>query len=189
MAHPEFRATDVVRWQLLDVPIDGLPTDEALIDRVVGAIDDARSAAQRSIVARVRLTGRGPLHRTLQRAGVRGDVLREARERLGEAEPFAWVESVRDETRPEVDLDERRLADDFFGDVLRRVASAREAVAGADPGGAAELPSDVRGVLNALYANERARRYLRDREPSAADARRLLDGAEAVLADRLAGEG
>jgi DNA repair exonuclease len=187
--HPEFHAMDVVRWQLLEVGIDRLPNDEALVDSVVAVADDARSDAERSIVARVRLTGRGPVHRTLQRAGVLKDVLFAARERLGEAVPFAWVESVRDETRPEIDLDERRRADDFFGDVLRRFSVAKEAVGGGGDAETPEIPPDLQAVLDSLYANERARRYLRDRQPSAADVHRVLETAETLVADRLGGEG
>lgn len=187
--HPEFHAMDVVRWQLLDVGIDGLPNDEAIIDRVVATVDGARSAADRSIVARVRLTGRGPAHRTLQRAGVLADVLLDTRERLGEALPFAWVESIRDETRPDVDLEARRKTDDFFGDVLRRIATAQEALVPADGAGDPEIPANLQAVLDGLYANERARRYLRERHPSTSDVGRMLEAAETVLADRLVVEG
>lgn len=185
--HPEFRAMDVVRWQLLDVAIDGLTSDEALIDRVVETVDDARVDAARSIVARVRIGGRGAVHATLGRPGVLRDVLNEARERLGEAVPFAWIESIRDETRSELDLAERRQADDFLGDVLRRFDAAEEGVcAGAGPEG--EVPADLRGVLDNLYANERARRYLRDRQPDAADIAQAVRDARTTVADRL-GEG
>ena len=198
--HPEFHPTDVVRWQLLEVPIDGLADEESLVERVAASVDEARSAAERSIVARVRLVGRGPLHRSLLRPGVVADVLTLARERLGEAAPFAWVESVHDETRLELDLDERRLADDFFGDVLRRFAAARralEATGGTDggaanevaPEGAAVISEELEGVLDGLFTNERARRYLRDKKPSRADLARMLAAAEALVADRLGGEG
>jgi exonuclease SbcD len=186
--HPEFRAMDVVRWQLLDVSIDGLETDEALVDRVVATVDDARVAAARSIVARVRLTGRGAVHATLRKSGVLRDVLHEARERLGEAVPFAWVESVHDETRSELDLAERRQADDFLGDVLRRFDAAQQAVAAENGAEAAGIPADLRAVIDGLYANERARRYLRDRQPSVSDVARMLRAAETTVADRL-GEG
>ena len=197
---PEFHPADVVRWQLLEVAVDGLTDEESLVERVAASVDEARSAAERSIVARVRLTGRGPLHRSLLRAGMVGDVLNLARERLGEAAPFAWVESVHDETRMELDLDERRLAEDFFGDVLRRFANARLAleVTGGTHGGLANevvaertiaISEELEGVLDGLFANERARRYLRDKRPSRADLVRMLAAAETLVADRLGGEG
>ena len=53
--HPEFRPADVVRWQLLDLPIDGILEEESLIERVAETADDARSRAERAIVARITL--------------------------------------------------------------------------------------------------------------------------------------
>lgn len=198
--HPEFRPSDVVRWQVVDVPIDGMTDEESLVERAAVSVDEARSTAERSIVARIRLSGRGPLHRSLVRTGVVADIQTLVRERLGEAVPFAWVESVRDETRSELDLGERRLADDFFGDVLRRFANARlalevtggcdgEAANAAASERAASIFEELEGVLDGLYANERARRYLRDRRPGETELASLVGAAEALVADRLGGEG
>lgn len=129
----EFRPVDVVRWQLLDVPVGDLETEEGLVDAVTTAVDEARAAADRSIVARVRLTGRGPLHASLDRRGVRDDLRAEAQDRLGLAEPFGWIESVRDATRLAVDLETRRQADDFVGDLLRRLDATRRVLTGGEP--------------------------------------------------------
>jgi hypothetical protein len=120
------------------------------------------------------------------------------RERLGDAIPFAWVESIRDESRPLVDLEERRLADDFLGDALKRFAEVQLALAEAGTANnavtegitdqAVGLPAQLDEVLDRLYANERARRYLRDSRPGPTDLRNLLNHAETLVADRLSGE-
>ncbi len=199
-AHPEFRATDVVRWQLLGVPIDELETEEALVERIVGAVDDARTAAGRSIVARVELTGRGPLHATLAKPGIREDARTVAQERLGLEEPFAWIESVRDSTRAVVDLEARRETEDFVGDLLRRLEATRAQLtsqAAAADGAAGHIPDvegipsveDLEGALGLLYDNQRARRLLRDRRPDAQAVADLLDEVETILVDRLGDEG
>lgn len=199
--HPEFHPADVVRWQLLDVSIAGIADEEALVERIARAADDARATAERSIVARVTLTGRGPLHASLARPGLRADVRSLAQERLGEREPFAWIESVHDESRSELDLAERRRTDDFLGDVLRRFDGARVAL-GDEPVGVVEdaargaeavagtlSAAELEDVLEDLYTHERARRYLRDARPSRERLVELLDRAEAIVVDRLAGEG
>jgi DNA repair exonuclease SbcCD nuclease subunit len=193
--HPEFRPVDVVRWQHVAVPIDEVDTEEGLADRVTHAVDEARAAAGRSIVARVRLVGRGPMHRSLSRAEVRGSLLAVIREELGEAIPFAWVESIRDETRPLIDLEQRRQAGDFLADVLQRFETAHTALALADPPtdgspdaatAAAEIRQELDAVLDDLYANARARRVLRDRRPPSERIAELLERAEALVVDRLA---
>ena len=186
---PRFEAVDVVRWQLLDVPVDGLATEEALIGAVIDAVGQAQEAAGRSVVARVQLTGRGPLHGSLTRSGVLEDVLAAAREGLGSSEPFAWIESLRDGTRPDIDLAARREADDFLGDLLRRLGDTREqltsasAAVGAAPPGSAR--AELEDVFDELYANGRARKYLRDARPAGAELVRALDEAEPTLVDRL----
>ena len=72
-------------------------------------------------MARVTLTGRGPIHASLAKPGLREDVRTAAQERLGMAEPFGWIEGLRNRTRPAVDIEARRQADDFVGDLLRRL--------------------------------------------------------------------
>jgi DNA repair protein SbcD/Mre11 len=205
---PSFRALDAVRWQILDVPIDGLPAEESLIEAVVTTVDDARTAAGRSVVARVRLTGRGALHASLSRAGMLGDVLTAARDGLGTAEPFAWIESLRDHTRLELDLAERRKADDFTGDLLRRLDAMRRQLSTADGDGVVDgaeaaagtagdaaagtgVPSaaDVDKALDELFANSRARKYLKGVRPDAAGVSALLEEVETLLLDRLGDEG
>jgi len=190
---PEFRPVDVVRWQLLDVPIGDLETEEELVDAVTTAVDEARAAAERSIVARVRLTGRGPLHTSLAKPGLREDVRTGAQDRLGLSDPFGWIESVRDRTRPAVDLETRRQADDFVGDLLRRLDATRRVLAGDEPldGGTVDgvpIAADVERVVDDLYANQRARRPLQGARPEPARLASILDEVEAILVDRLGSE-
>ena len=189
---PRFHALDVVRWQILDVPIDELATEEAIIEAVIEAVGAAQTAAGRSIVARVRLTGRGLMHASLGRTGLLEDVRGEAREGLSSTEPFAWIESLRDHTRPEVDLEERRKADDFVGDLLRRLDATRTRVTHDDAGDpnipGTLTPDDIDTVVDGLYASNRARKYLRHVRPGAAGISRSLDEAESLLLDRLADE-
>jgi hypothetical protein len=99
----------------------------------------------------------------------------------------------------DLDLEERRLADDFLGSVLRRFSVARSALRPAgnadgtitdeatDEAGAA-VRQELDNVLDELFANVRARPYLRERRPAGAELVNALDAAEALVADRLAGE-
>lgn len=188
---PRFHAVDVVRWQILDVPIEELTTEESLIEAVVEAVGAAQTDAGRSIVARVHLIGRGPMHTSLARTGLLEDVLGEAREGLSGTEPFAWIESLRDRTRPELNLEERRKADDFVGDLLRRLDATRLHLAsgGTNPEIPGTLePEDIDEILDELFAHNRARKYLRHARPDAAAISHALDEAESLLLDRLADE-
>lgn len=175
---PEFRPTDVVRWQRLRVPIEGIPTEEALYQAVGDAIETAATAAGRSIVALVTLTGRGPLHASLRRSAVLRDVQGLVRERFGLGEPFAWLETVRDETRPTIDLAERRTAGDLLGETLREFERSRQALRQGQE-------ADLHDLLAELYDQPRVRRALAGAQPSTADLLAFLDSAEAQVVDQL----
>ena len=177
-AQPEFRAMDVVRWQRLAVAIDGLASDEALIQAVGQAIETAADEAGRSIVALVNLTGRGPLHGSVRRPGFLDDLHSLVRQRFGVGEPFAWLDSIRDETRPTIDLAARRRAGDLLGEALREFDRSRAALR---DGQAADLHT----LLEDLYEQPRVRRILAGAKPGTADLLALLDSAEAQVIDQL----
>lgn len=185
---PRFVATDVVRWQPIEVSIDALGDDEALgraCREVVGRAVD--SADGRSLVVRLRLVGRGPMHPTLRRTGYLDDLRQLLNEETLGVAPFAWVESIRDGTRPEVDLEARRGAADFVGDFLRTVAAARRAERTTDPDEHERWMSALREAVAPLFAEStRGRRLLAavrpDDEALVGD---LLDEAEALGVDLL----
>ncbi len=175
---PEFRATDVVRWQRLTVAIDGITTEEALVQGVGGAVEAAADAAGRSIVAIVTLTGRGPQHASLRRPGFLDDLQGLVRDRFGAGDPFAWLESIRNETRPSIDLDVRREAGDLLGESLREFNRSRTALR---EGQGADLDS----LLADLYDHARARRVLRGARPDTSRLLAMLESAEALVIDQL----
>ncbi len=179
---PEFIPVDVVRWQRVTVDASGLEEIEPLIDRVAELVDAARTAAARSVIARVELTGRGPLHAVLVRGGAVEDVRGEAQARLGDGPPWAWIESLGDRTRPNIDIAERAAAPDFLGEVLREFGRVREAVAAPD---GTEPRAAVNAVLDELYEHGRARRFLRDARPEGSRLLERLDEAERLVLDRL----
>jgi DNA repair protein SbcD/Mre11 len=175
---PEFRPIDVVRWQRLSVPIDGIATEEALIQAVGDALEAAADTAERSIVALVTLTGRGPLHATLRRSGILPDLHMLVRERFGVGERFAWLESIRDETRPSIDLAARRQAGDLLGEALREFERSRAALRDGQE-------ADLHDLLVDLYDHPRVRRALSGAQPGTAELLALLDSAEAQVIDQL----
>ena len=192
-AAPRFVPVDTVRWCLLEVEIDGIEAEDALIDRVSEVVASAHEAAERSIVARVTLTGRGPMHESLQRAGFLEHLHQLALERMALNGPsWAWIESVRDATRPMVDLARAGAPGTFIGELLAQAEAAREAVRS----GAATVvdpESDERvalaiewdEVLDELYGHHRARRVLAAGRPSTDRLAELLTDAERLAVDRL----
>ncbi len=178
-----FVAADVVRWEPIDLDIGPLADDEALRRACREAVAAALDAADgRTIVVRLRLVGRGVLHPTLRRPGYLDDLRLLLDEERGPIPPLAWVESIRDATRPEVDLDARRDAPDFVGDFLRTVAAARRGERTTDPDEHERWMGTLREAIAPLFdESQRGRRLLRGARPEDGDLTgALLDDAEAL---------
>ena len=187
-ATPRFVATDLVRWHTLEVAIDPLTDDEALRRACREALGSALDVADgRSLVVRARLTGRGVLHPSLARPGYLADLRDLLNEERSLTPPFAWVESVRDVTRPEVDLESRRNVPDFVGDFLRTAAVARRSRSSTDPDEHERWTSLLRSAVAPLFDESlRGRRHLAAGRPSDdALASDLLAEAEALGVDLL----
>ena len=185
---PRFVATDVARWHPLDIPITEIADDEGLRRACREALGEAADSADgRSLIVRLRLSGRGGLHANLGRAGYLDDLRQLLNEERSMTPPFAWVESIRDATRPDVDLDVRREAPDFAGDFLRTVASARRSGRTTDPEEHDRWRALLRTAVAPLFdESQRGRRHLANVRPSdAALVGDLLSEAEALGIDLL----
>ncbi len=187
-ASSTFVATDVVRWHPIQLAIDAIEDDEALgraCREAIGAAMDASDG--RSLIVRLQLIGRGAMHPTLRRFGYLDDLRQLLNEETVGASPFAWVESIRDATRPEVDIAARRGAPDFVGDYLRTVAAARRAQRTTDPAEHERWMAALRGALAPLFdESTRGRRLLgRIRPSDEVLLGELLDDAEALGVDLL----
>lgn len=120
----EFVSTDVVRWFVEDVDITDLPTLDTLIDALIYRREDVRKRAQgRDAIVRIRLTGRGELHRELRHQ--ESEIVSVLRDGEAGKEQFVWVESLQNHTRPAVDIQQRRQAADFVGEFLRAAEELR----------------------------------------------------------------
>lgn len=183
-----FVACDVVRWQHLECSIESLTDDEALQRGLREALASAGDTADgRSLVVRLWLCGRGPLHGHLQRTGYLADLRKLLNEEMSSAPPLVWVESIRDETRPAIDLAARRATPDFVGDFLRTVETARRAQRSTDPEEHERWLLALRASTAPLFdESQRGRRHLRDSRPDdAALFGELLDEAESIGLDLL----
>lgn len=170
----DFRPVDVVRWETLEVSIVGLETEQELLDAVDSAIASCvEYAGGRSVVFRLTLAGRGPLHRWLRRAGA----VDELRERVNEqyapstssGQAWLWCERIQADTASPVDREQVALREDFAGDLARLSAELWD-----NPDALGEL----RDTLRSLYANSNAAPYLRNHLPSDEELLELLAAAE-----------
>jgi exonuclease SbcD len=172
---PEFVATDRIRWLACEIDISGLETMDCLLSRIADEMQElAEPAEGRPVVTRITIRGRGMLHGALIRQNASRELLDELHNAGTQRRPFIWVEKLILQTRPNVDLDARRGAQDFLGDLLRLIDGIRHS------------PDEIAGlrlVLTDLFQHGRAGKIL---EPPDDDTlRSLLEEAEIRCANLL----
>jgi len=127
LASAEFRPIDVVRWHWARVTLnerDGLPE---LYDAVKQELLNCRQASDgRFAAVRLNIGGRCAAHETLLNSGPRSEAIAEIRNLANGLDEEVWVEEIRFETSPPVDLEKLRAGGDLLGEMLRHI----ETVAG-----------------------------------------------------------
>lgn len=164
----EFVAVDSLRWFGEELSINSLYSEEELISALSERVEKVRRlAGGRPSIGRIVLKGRSPLHSSLARKGVLEDILKDVREREEGERQFVWVESLVDNTGPEVDRQSLLGRKDFIGDLLRlfeecyqdknKIATLQESLAPlfASPGGRRFLqPLPVEDLLEVIKKAE-----------------------------------
>ncbi len=179
-ANLDFRAVDTVRWERPVLDISDMETEQDLIDGLHQGMEDAlESSAGRSVVVRLALSGRGPLHGSLRKPDLAEGLLDSLNGEWAHRSPFAWCERIEDETAPPFNRQERIDGSDFLAEVLKTADRAKE-----DP----EMLARMRDGLDDLYRHRRYRKHLVEDVPDDSDLAALIDEAEAVVVDLLAGD-
>lgn len=192
-AELSFRRLEQVLWLEVQLPIEGLDTEEAWKTLVEERLDSLREEeAGKITVVRLVFTGRGPLHALLQSEVETTELLQELRRqeslRLTELaaqagtsvlpEGIVWPASLRVETGAELDREQLLSEDSFLGELLRLGDKAASDV---------ELLGDITAqALATLAGHRQLRRQLK--EPGLTDKADLLRRAEEMAAALLAEE-
>lgn len=174
----EHHALDVLRWLRLDVDATGAGGQEAALNRVRVALNQAfLDADNRMLAVRVTLRGDCPAHADLARSpdATLQEVRAVAAEVAGPDE--LWIEDVRIATRPALDLAALRAQPGAVGALMQ----ALEGPVAVDAGLQAFVADQLRRAGDALDADHPARAVHEGRMPE-----HLVERARALLLAELA---
>ncbi len=178
--HLDFRTADTVRWERTRLDISDMETEQDLIDALHQCMDDVTGKlAGWSVVLRVSLTGTGSLQGSLRQPELVNGLMDEVNGEWAERTPFAWCERIADETAVPFIRDERIGGSDFVAEVLKTVELSKDD---------AELRNRLRNGFADLYEHRRYRQHLPNHTPSDDELAALIQEAEAIVVDLLAGD-
>jgi exonuclease SbcD len=180
----EFVALDVVRWNQIVVPLDGLDRLDALGDAFREALEPVLiGATDRLHAVRVTLTGSTALHRLeANQPGTLAAAVQAAAQDVSDAE--VWIEQVRLELTTPMDRAQAAQRQDAVGELIRLVDS----IASDDAELASWATAELGDLLNALPTEVTTGVAVGDvpRLDNFSDLRVLLTDAEATVLARLA---
>jgi DNA repair exonuclease SbcCD nuclease subunit len=175
--------TDSVRWYNLTgesgLDVSSIETEERLLRAIDEQCEKIRSEAEnRSVILRLELRGRSPLHSLLSREKFFIELESTVREKWIDKEPFLFLERIVNNTRSPLDLEVRRKAGDFITEVLESIEQARN-----DP---ALFEALKKEGISPLYESRFWPGELP--VPSVVELHEILNEAESLLVDHLLGE-
>lgn len=151
VAEPELVPLDRVRIDDEAVSIDSLADLGGLRERLREVGHERLAAADgRSVVLRVRLTGRGPLHDDIARPGAVAALVDDLRHEESDRPPLLWWDRVDVDTSGPRDIDALSERNDFVADVIDEaveILAERADLLRAEWD--AELPGDIDALLGA----------------------------------------
>lgn len=117
----EFIEVDSIKWFIEELSIDSLYTEQELISQIHNYMRKIRGEAKgRPSICRIILTGRSALHSSIARKGVLDDILKGIREDEEGEKQFVWIESIEDNTNPNIDHKSLLERKDFIGDLVKQ---------------------------------------------------------------------
>ncbi len=122
----EFLETDTLRWHLAAVNLseeDELGDLLALVRQQVAACHE--SGEGRVSAIRVEIRGACAAHRQLVHAVQREETLAEIRNLANEFDDEVWIEKIRIETQPPIDIGRLRAGSDLIAELLRAIEELR----------------------------------------------------------------
>ena len=116
---PRFIETSAIRFEEIKIDIAGMQNESDLLEILRHKKENLRKQHKKNILLSIVLSGTGPLHRLCTQEGVRNLWLQESQSEEKSKSVFVMPYRIISNTRPSINLAERRLLSDVVGDYLR----------------------------------------------------------------------
>jgi len=177
-----FMPTQVIRFAEAEAGLNGVQDIADLEKRMTQVLEELKRSTGNvatpddgcSLMVRLTLTGRTPLHAQLRRAGE----TRQLQQLFNEGQllrpQFLWIDRIDVQTQPDVDLDQVRSRNDFTAEILKAFEAA-----GNDPEKLSGLVSDMEEAFGSHEAKRELTGFSRQEQSE------MLEKAKWMLLDKL----
>ena len=174
----QFVETASIRWEDVEISIDGAETENDLLERIGDTQSHLREkSGGRGVLYRLKLTGRGGVHARLIREGTIPQILQWFRDNERGKEDFVLLERIIDRTEPPIDREQVAKRADIVGDIIQITDDILESD---------EALLALRPVLADLFESPKGQEYIT--ELNLDELRELVRGAETYLLDQFVGD-
>ncbi len=119
----EFKKSSVLEWEVLPINTEGIDTLDLLLNNLSKEINKIKNEIPK--ILRIVLTGHTALHNDLTEDNL-NDILIKFREAEIEEENFVWIESIKNNTKPEIELEELKRENDFISKFIDNYVNSEE---------------------------------------------------------------
>ena len=116
---PRFIETSAIRFEEIKIDIAGMQNESDFLEILRHKKENLRKQHKKNILLSIVLSGTGPLHRLCTQESVRNLWLQESQSEEKSKSVFVMPYRIISNTRPSINLAERRLLSDVVGDYLR----------------------------------------------------------------------
>lgn len=165
----EFKSLENVLWQTIEVDVQGVSSLSHLQETILN--ECLKPAVNKSVVCRIKLSGRTPLSKELNRDDLLEDMLNFVRENLSGVEPFIWVKDIFVDCRLDVDFNSVKQGEGLLAEIIR-ISEEFE-----------QEPERVNSVLKELLTHHKIRKIVP--ELSSSEGQQLIRQARLLCWDGL----
>lgn len=122
IAGTDFRETDTLRWHRASIVLEPSDTLSDLYEKTRTALQECLDTSDgRFAAVRIEVSGPCAAHRELVHPGLQEEVVTQIRDIANEWDDEIWIEKVKLNTSPPLDVDQLRQGNDLLGELLRDV--------------------------------------------------------------------
>jgi DNA repair exonuclease SbcCD nuclease subunit len=107
----EFKKSSVLEWEKIDINLEKIQSMDELLNKVSHELNKIKNETPKII--RINLIGHTPLHNDLTEDNL-NDILFKFREAEIEEENFVWIERIKNNTFPEIQIEDMKKENDFI---------------------------------------------------------------------------